>query len=40
VPPFVLLVGWLALGEVPTTLQLTGLVVVLIGFRFVQSASR
>lgn len=40
VPPFVLLVGWLALGEVPTTLQLTGLVVVLIGFRLVQSASR
>jgi drug/metabolite transporter (DMT)-like permease len=40
VPPFVLLLGWLALGEVPTTLQLTGLVVVLIGFRLVQSASR
>jgi drug/metabolite transporter (DMT)-like permease len=40
VPPFVLLVGWLALGEVPTALQLTGLVIVLIGFRLVQSASR
>jgi drug/metabolite transporter (DMT)-like permease len=40
VPPFVLLIGWLALSEVPTTLQVTGLVVVLIGFRFVQSASR
>jgi drug/metabolite transporter (DMT)-like permease len=40
VPPFVLLIGWLALGEVPTILQVTGLLVVLIGFRFVQSASR
>jgi drug/metabolite transporter (DMT)-like permease len=40
VPPFVLLLGWLALGEAPTTLQWTGLIVVLVGFRFVQSASR
>jgi drug/metabolite transporter (DMT)-like permease len=39
VPPFVLLVGWLALGEVPTALQLTGLVIVLFGFRLAQSAS-
>lgn len=33
VPPFVLLLGWLALGEVPSALQLAGLVIVLFGFR-------
>jgi drug/metabolite transporter (DMT)-like permease len=38
VPPFVLLVGWLALGEVPTSMQLAGLVIVLFGFRLAQSA--
>jgi drug/metabolite transporter (DMT)-like permease len=38
VPPFVLLLGWLALGEVPSTLQLIGLVIVLFGFRFAQKA--
>jgi drug/metabolite transporter (DMT)-like permease len=32
VPPFVLLVGWLALGETPTELQLIGLTIVLFGF--------
>jgi len=36
VPPFVLLIGWLALGEVPSPVQLTGLVIVLLGFRLVQ----
>ena len=37
VPPFVLLIGWLALGETPTALQLTGLMIVLLGFRLAQS---
>jgi drug/metabolite transporter (DMT)-like permease len=36
VPPFVLLLGWLALAEVPSTLQLTGLIIVLFGFRLAQ----
>jgi drug/metabolite transporter (DMT)-like permease len=36
VPPFVLLLGWAALGETPSAPQLTGLVIVLIGFRFAQ----
>jgi drug/metabolite transporter (DMT)-like permease len=36
VPPFVMLIGWLALGEMPTLLQLTGLVVVLFGFQLTQ----
>jgi len=36
VPPFVLLTGWLALGEIPTLLQLTGLVIVLFGFQLTQ----
>jgi drug/metabolite transporter (DMT)-like permease len=36
VPPFVLLVGFLALGEVPSIWQLAGLVVVVIGFRLTQ----
>jgi drug/metabolite transporter (DMT)-like permease len=36
VPPFVLLLGWLALGEVPSTLQLIGLIIVLCGFRLAQ----
>ena len=38
VPPFVLLIGWLALGEVPTALQLIGLGIVLLGFRLAQRA--
>ncbi len=37
VPPFVLLLGFLALGEIPTLSQLAGLVVVLIGFRLTQT---
>jgi len=36
VPPFVLLLGWLALGEVPSALQLAGLVIVLLGFHLTQ----
>jgi len=36
VPPFVLLLGWLALGEVPSALQLAGLLIVLLGFRLTQ----
>lgn len=36
VPPSVLLIGWLALGEVPSPLQLTGLVIVLLGFQLAQ----
>jgi drug/metabolite transporter (DMT)-like permease len=38
VPPFVLFIGWLALGEVPTALQLAGLAIVLLGFRLAQRA--
>jgi len=37
-PPFVLLIGWLALGEAPSVLQLSGLVIVLIGFYVAQKA--
>ena len=36
VPPFVMLIGWLALGETPTALQLTGLIIVLFGFQLTQ----
>jgi len=36
VPPFVLLIGWLALGEVPSVLQLIGLAIVLLGFQLAQ----
>ncbi len=36
VPPCVLLIGWIALGSVPSVLQLVGLVVVLAGFRLTQ----
>lgn len=36
VPPFTLLVGFLALGEVPSISQLAGLVVVVVGFRLTQ----
>jgi drug/metabolite transporter (DMT)-like permease len=36
VPPFVLLIGWLALGEVPTLLQVAGLIIVLFGFQLTQ----
>ena len=36
VPPCVLLIGWVALGETHTVWQLAGLVIVLIGFRLTQ----
>jgi drug/metabolite transporter (DMT)-like permease len=36
VPPFTLLIGFVALGEVPTVSQLIGLAVVVIGFRLTQ----
>jgi len=36
VPPFTLLIGAIFLGEMPTLVQLAGLVVVLIGFRMTQ----
>jgi drug/metabolite transporter (DMT)-like permease len=36
VPPFSLLVGFLALGEVPSIAQLAGLAIVVIGFRLTQ----
>jgi drug/metabolite transporter (DMT)-like permease len=36
VPPFTLLVGFLALGEVPSVSQLIGLVIVVAGFRLTQ----
>ena len=35
VPIFGLILGFLTLGVVPTILQLIGLVIVVIGFRFV-----
>jgi drug/metabolite transporter (DMT)-like permease len=36
VPPCVLLIGWIALGVIPSVLQLIGLAIVLIGFRLTQ----
>jgi drug/metabolite transporter (DMT)-like permease len=36
VPPCVLLIGWIALGEKASVLQLTGLAIVLLGFRLTQ----
>ncbi len=36
VPPFPLLIGFLALGEVPSISQLVGLAIVVIGFRLTQ----
>ena len=38
VPPFTLLLGFIALGEVPTLLQFVGLVIVVVGFRLTQKA--
>lgn len=38
VPPFSLLVGFLAIGEIPSIWQLVGLSVVVIGFRLTQTA--
>jgi drug/metabolite transporter (DMT)-like permease len=36
VPPFVLLIGFIALGVVPSISQLVGLVIVVVGFRLTQ----
>jgi drug/metabolite transporter (DMT)-like permease len=36
VPAITLLIGYLALGEVPSVSQLIGLVIVVIGFRLTQ----
>jgi drug/metabolite transporter (DMT)-like permease len=36
VPPFTLLLGWSLLGEMPSLVQIAGLVVVLIGFHMTQ----
>jgi drug/metabolite transporter (DMT)-like permease len=38
VPGFTLLVGYLALGEIPTLAQIVGFAMVLVGFRFTQKA--
>jgi len=38
VPPFTLMTGYLFLGNVPTVLQLVGLVIVLTGFRLTQKS--
>ena len=38
VPPFTLLIGFLALGNVPSAYQLAGLTIVLIGFRLTQKS--
>jgi drug/metabolite transporter (DMT)-like permease len=38
VPAATLIVGFLALGEVPSVLQLVGLAIVLVGFRLTQKA--
>jgi drug/metabolite transporter (DMT)-like permease len=38
VPGFTMLVGFLAIGEVPTLAQFAGFAIVLIGFRFTQKA--
>jgi drug/metabolite transporter (DMT)-like permease len=38
VPPFTLLIGYLVLDVVPSALQLFGLVLVLVGFRFTQKS--
>ena len=36
VPGFTMLIGFLALGEVPTLAQLAGFAIVLVGFRMTQ----
>jgi len=38
VPGFTLLIGFLALGEVPTLAQLAGFAIVLVGFRMTQKS--
>jgi drug/metabolite transporter (DMT)-like permease len=40
VPPFVLLFGWLALGDTPSLLQLIGLTIVLFGFHLTRNESK
>ena len=40
VPGFTLLIGFLALGEVPSLAQLAGFAIVLIGFRLTQTRTR
>jgi drug/metabolite transporter (DMT)-like permease len=35
VPGFALVIGTVALGEVPTLMQLIGFAIVMVGFRFV-----
>ena len=40
IPPFVLLIGWVALGETPSLLQLIGLTIVLFGFQLTQKGSK
>lgn len=37
VPPFTLLIGYFALGEVPSVSQLVGLVIVIVGFQLTQT---
>ena len=36
VPPFTLLIGAIALGEIPSASQLAGMVIVVVGFRLTQ----
>jgi drug/metabolite transporter (DMT)-like permease len=38
VPPFTLLIGAIALGEIPSASQLVGMVIVIVGFRLTQRA--
>jgi len=38
VPPFSLLIGFLAIGEVPSLTQLIGLAIVVAGFRLTQTS--
>ena len=38
VPPFTLVIGYFALGEVPSLAQLAGLAIVIVGFRLTQQA--
>jgi drug/metabolite transporter (DMT)-like permease len=40
VPPFVLLIGWLALGDTPSLLQIIGLTIVLFGFHLTRNESK
>jgi drug/metabolite transporter (DMT)-like permease len=40
VPPFTLLIGYFALGEVPSESQLIGLVIVVVGFQLTQKGAK